>query len=98
MGNIVFPNHGDPDKPLPDFRKDAPLSPRKAMRNKCLDCCCGRANEVKQCHLHDCTLWPFRMGRGIAGVNGVLKSSKKKPRSAAQLANDKKLAARRKKK
>ena len=34
----------------------------KAIRAKCLDCCCGSAAEVRCCHLKHCPLWPFRMG------------------------------------
>lgn len=35
----------------------------KAIRLKCLDCCCGVANEIKLCHTLTCPLWPYRMGR-----------------------------------
>ena len=37
-------------------------SPLKAIRAKCLDCCCGSAYEVKNCVIHDCELYPFRLG------------------------------------
>lgn len=37
-------------------------SPLKAIRAKCLDCSCGSAYEVKNCTIHDCELYPFRMG------------------------------------
>jgi hypothetical protein len=39
------------------------LTPIKAIRAKCLDCCCGHANEVKLCELKDCTLHPYRLGK-----------------------------------
>jgi hypothetical protein len=35
----------------------------KAIRNNCLDCSCGQANEVRLCHLQHCPLWPFRFGK-----------------------------------
>ena len=38
------------------------LSPAKAMRAKCLDCCCGIAQEVRLCPITDCSLYPYRMG------------------------------------
>jgi hypothetical protein len=41
------------------FRAQNPL---KAIREKCLDCCCGNASEVRKCVAVDCALWPFRMG------------------------------------
>ncbi len=34
----------------------------KAIRAKCLDCCCGNAAEVRKCVATECPSWPFRMG------------------------------------
>ena len=34
----------------------------KAIRLKCLDCCCGSAHEVKLCPVEKCPLWRYRMG------------------------------------
>lgn len=39
------------------------IPPMKAIRLKCLDCCCGNAAEVRRCSILDCPLWPFRLGR-----------------------------------
>ena len=38
-------------------------SPIKAIRAKCLDCCCGQENEVKLCTCKDCPLYAFRFGK-----------------------------------
>lgn len=38
------------------------LSRAKAVRLKCLDCCCGNAAEVRRCDIKTCPLWAFRMG------------------------------------
>lgn len=38
------------------------ISPLKAIRLKCLDCCCGSAYEVRLCPCPDCSLYPFRLG------------------------------------
>lgn len=38
-------------------------SPLKAIRAKCLDCTCGQASEVKNCHIEQCPLHPFRLGK-----------------------------------
>lgn len=38
-------------------------TPMKAIREKCLDCCCGSSQEVKLCEIHDCALYPFRLGK-----------------------------------
>ena len=34
----------------------------KAIREKCLDCCCGQEFEVKNCSILRCSLWRYRMG------------------------------------
>lgn len=39
------------------------ISPIKAIRLKCLDCCCGSSNEVKLCPAESCPLHPFRYGK-----------------------------------
>ena len=38
-------------------------SPIKAIKAKCLDCCCGQREEVKLCPAVDCPLYPFRLGK-----------------------------------
>lgn len=34
----------------------------KAIRLKCLDCCCGNNAEVRRCPVKKCPLWRYRMG------------------------------------
>jgi hypothetical protein len=41
----------------------ARMSPLRALRLKCLDCCNGSAQEVRLCFAMDCPRWPFRMGK-----------------------------------
>lgn len=41
----------------------AKVSPLRALRLKCLDCCNESAQEVRLCTALDCPSWPFRMGR-----------------------------------
>lgn len=41
----------------------------KAIRLKCIDCCCGQSAEVRKCPATDCPLWRFRMGREIKDEN-----------------------------
>jgi len=38
-------------------------SPLKAIRAKCLDCCCDQTTEVKLCPASTCPLYPFRFGK-----------------------------------
>lgn len=37
-------------------------SRKKAIRLKCLDCCCGSVYEVRLCPQRSCPLWRFRLG------------------------------------
>ena len=39
------------------------MSVLKAIRAKCLDCCCGMPSEVRECPCTDCALHPYRMGK-----------------------------------
>lgn len=55
-----------------DFTLDKALTPRKAMRQKCLECCAGSKHEVKNCAITGCFLWPYRHGRGIDTGSGVV--------------------------
>lgn len=35
----------------------------KAIRLKCLDCCCGNSAEVRRCLATGCPLWRYRLGK-----------------------------------
>jgi hypothetical protein len=35
----------------------------KAIRSKCLECCCDSANEVNLCTVPNCGLFQFRFGK-----------------------------------
>lgn len=41
----------------------------RAIRLKCLDCCCGQSVEVRRCTAINCPLWRFRLGREIKAEN-----------------------------
>lgn len=41
----------------------AKVTPLKAIRANCLECCCGSAKEVRGCHIERCPLWPYRLGK-----------------------------------
>ena len=38
------------------------MTPMKAIRLKCVDCCCHQLKEIRLCRIKDCSLWPYRMG------------------------------------
>lgn len=38
-------------------------NPVKAIRAKCLDCSCDSSEEVRNCPVIDCALYPFRFGK-----------------------------------
>ena len=39
------------------------ITPIKAIRLKCLDCCAGHPSEVRICTALKCPLYPYRMGK-----------------------------------
>lgn len=41
----------------------------KAIRLKCIDCCCGNTTEVRKCPATNCPLWRYRMGKEIKDEN-----------------------------
>ena len=43
--------------------ENKPVSPLKAIRLFCLDCCGGSSNDVKICSAAKCALYPFRFGK-----------------------------------
>jgi hypothetical protein len=59
------------------------LTPVKAMRAKCLDCCCNEIKEVRECPQKSCALWPYRMGRKPKGDEFV--DSKGRPLKTSTL-------------
>lgn len=58
-------------------------TPLKAVRAKCLECCCGNRAEVRRCHIGDCPLYPYRLGRNPrrAGIGGKPQLSESFPTS-----------------
>ena len=38
-------------------------TPVKAMRKKCIDCCNGQYEEIRNCTVINCALYAYRMGR-----------------------------------
>lgn len=43
------------------------FTPMRAIRLKCVDCCCGNMAEVRRCPVKNCTLHPYRMGHRPKG-------------------------------
>ena len=41
----------------------AKMTPMKAIRAKCLDCCAGQVAEIRHCELENCPLHPYRFGK-----------------------------------
>jgi len=39
------------------------LTPLRAIRHKCIDCCAGQVYEVKLCTAESCPLYAYRMGK-----------------------------------
>ena len=69
--------------PWPKYRVYPPkvLSPLRAVRHTCLDCCCEVAEEVKLCPVETCSLWLYRFGsypKSHTGTRSVLRPIKEK--------------------
>jgi hypothetical protein len=47
------------------------FTPLRAIRRRCLDCCCGSSQEVSLCHIKDCALYPYRFGKRPGTVKRV---------------------------
>ena len=45
---------------LDESAKANPTSMKYAIRAKCWDCACGQKEEIKLCHITDCSLYNFR--------------------------------------
>ena len=58
---------------------DDVLTPIKAIRAKCLDCCCGVSSEVRRCPIEGCSLWPYRMGKRPQSKNVKDRAGKTAP-------------------
>lgn len=48
-------------------------TPLRSVRAYCLWCCNDSYAEVVQCPATDCSLWPFRSGKGSKGKGGLMK-------------------------
>ena len=64
-------------------------NPLKAIRARCLDCCCGQPTEVRKCTAVNCPSWPFRMGTNPFREKRVL-SAEQKAALAERLAGGRK--------
>ncbi len=62
-----------------NFRAQNPV---KALRARCLDCCCGDASEVRKCVATECPSWPFRMGTNPFRKKPVLSEAERQRRTA----------------
>lgn len=56
---------------------ETPTSPIKAIRARCLDCCCGSAGEVRICDIRTCPLHPFRSGKNPYRTKRVMTEEQK---------------------
>lgn len=71
------------------------ITPMKAIRLKCLNCCCGSSHEVKLCPCTKCPLYPFREGRNPFVAKREY-TDEQKQAIKERLANSRLLAAREK--
>jgi hypothetical protein len=65
-----------------------PMPVLKAIRTKCLECCCGSPGEVRNCIVTSCPLWPYRMGSNPWRSPKVLSPEQRKRLIAAKNLRD----------
>lgn len=53
----------------------AKLTPMKAIRKKCLECCNGQVKEVKLCTIKKCALYVYRSGHRPKGEEVTIKNN-----------------------
>ena len=63
-------------------RRFSAQNPVKAIRARCLDCCCSDASEVRKCVATDCPSWPFRMGNNPFRKKPKLSEAERQRRAA----------------
>lgn len=56
----------------------AKLTPMRAIRLKCLECCAGQRLEVRECLLKTCPLYGYRMGHRPKGEQFTIEDNKNK--------------------
>jgi hypothetical protein len=84
----ISPFHSDGGERIGKAPADVPVeilslyyrekNPLKALRARCLDCCCGSASEVRKCLSIGCPSWPFRMGKNPFRVRRQLSDEQKR--------------------
>ena len=63
-------------------QKFSTQSPLKALRARCLECCCSEVVEVRKCTAISCPAWPFRMGINPFRKKTVLSEAERQRRTA----------------
>ena len=53
----------------------AKLTPIKAIRQKCLDCCNGQQKEIRLCTVKKCALYEYRFGHRPKDEDSIIKEN-----------------------
>lgn len=53
------------------------MTRNKAIKEKCMDCCCWQSEEVLLCPVTKCALWPYRFGSNPFGKTKVMTEEQK---------------------
>jgi hypothetical protein len=48
--------------PMKSIKNNLYETPVNAIRKKCIDCCNGQYEEIRNCTIINCALYPYRMG------------------------------------
>ena len=68
------------------------ITPIRAIRLKCLDCCNGSQTEVKLCPITDCPLYAYRLGKDPARRGITHKGSFRKKTTVQSVSSGQEMA------
>lgn len=61
------------------------MTPLEAIKEKCLDCCCGIKSEIDRCPVTKCALYEFRKGKNPYSKRGKNMTEEQKEAAAERM-------------
>lgn len=61
------------------------MTPLEAIKQHCIECCCGVRSEVLNCTVQNCALYPFRQGKNPFSKRGKNMTEEQKQKAADRM-------------
>ena len=61
------------------------MTPLEAIKQHCIECCCGIRSEVLNCTVQNCALYPFRQGKNPFSKRGKNMTEEQKKKVADRM-------------